>query len=106
MPEEEDKIYEMHANLCKMIAHPTRLKILDLLRDGEKTVTELIDGTGESQPTISHHLSELRKRNIVESTREGQNIFYEVSHEKVLKACDLIHEVLLERMNRLQELQK
>jgi len=58
----DDRIHEMHAELCRMLSHPTRLKILEQLNDEQKTVGEIVDTLYISQPTISQHLSKLKKK--------------------------------------------
>ncbi|MEF8835117.1 MAG: metalloregulator ArsR/SmtB family transcription factor, partial [Candidatus Thermoplasmatota archaeon] len=64
---EEDQIYSIHADACKMFSHEVRLKIIDLLRDGEKSVTELAENTDLTQPNVSQHLAKMRDRNFVKT---------------------------------------
>lgn len=107
MSNEEDKkrrIYELHANLCKMLANPTRLEIFENLREGERTVSELVSEIGVRQANLSQHLAELRKRKLVKSRREGANVYYRISHPKIIRACDLIREVVFEQLSEDREL--
>ena len=53
----KDNFYNLHAEICKTISNPNRQAILDSLRDGEMTVTELVKRTGISQANLSQHLS-------------------------------------------------
>ncbi len=98
------KIYEMHAEICKTLTSPRRLEIINLLRMGEKTVTELAQSMGVSQANLSQHLAVLRQRKIVTARREGQNIYYSISNPKILKACDTMREVLLEQLAKEEKL--
>lgn len=94
------KLYKLHAEMCKVFSNPTRLEILNLLRDKEMSVTELIEKTKLSQANISQHLSIMRYKGIVTSTRKGKNIYYKLTNPKIIKAFDIIKEVLTEKLRR------
>ncbi len=104
--QDEQQFYKLHAELCKTLANPTRLQILNLLRDGEKSVTEIIEQTGIRQATISQHLALLRQRAVVAVRKEGLNSFYRVANPKMITACDLIREVLFDRIAEMDQLAK
>ena len=88
----------IHAEMCKVFSNPTRLEILNLLRDKEMSVTELIKKTKLSQANISQHLSIIKSKGIVASSRKGKNICYRLTNPKIIKAFDIIREVLSERL--------
>ncbi len=90
-------LYSAHAELCKVFSNPTRLEILNLLRDKERSVTELIEKAGLSQANISQHLSIMKSKGIVEARRKGKHIYYRLTNKKIVKASDLIMEVLKEK---------
>ena len=92
------ELYKIHAELCKVFSNPTRLEILNLLRDKELSVTELIEKTKLSQANISQHLSIMKSKGIVISDRKGKNIYYRLTNPKIIKAFDIIREVLSERL--------
>ncbi|MFQ6129516.1 MAG: ArsR/SmtB family transcription factor [Candidatus Hadarchaeaceae archaeon] len=94
---ENRRIYQLHAELCKMLSNPTRLEILNLLRDEEKTVSELVAATGLRQANLSQHLATMRQRGIVLARKEGANVYYEIANPKIIRACELIREVLFEQ---------
>lgn len=100
----KDEIYRLHADLCQMLSNPTRLKILEKLKDEEKTVSELVDEIGVRQANLSQHLAELRKRDLVENRREGSNVYYKVAYPKVVEACNLVREVVFEQLSQTKEL--
>ncbi len=100
----EDRIHEMHAELCRMLSHPTRLKILEQLNGGQKNVGELVETLDISQPTISQHLSELKKSGLVTAERDGPHMRYELVYPRILDACEIIREVLFEQVSKNQEL--
>ncbi len=84
----------MHAEMCKTISNPRRQAILDTIRGGELTVSELIEKTGISQANLSQHLAILRSKGVVKTRRDGNNIYYSISNIKIIEAYDLISEVL------------
>jgi ArsR family transcriptional regulator len=88
--------YDLHADVCKTISNPNRQAILDTLRDREMSVTDLVNKTGISQANLSQHLAILRTKGVVNARREGNNIYYSISNLKIIKAYDLISEVLQE----------
>ena len=94
------ELYEIHAEACKVFSNPTRLEILNLLREKELSVTELIVKTKLSQANISQHLSIMKSKGIVASNRKGKNIYYKLTNPKIIKAFDIIREVLTERLKK------
>ena len=92
------ELYKIHAELCKVFSNPTRLEILNLLRDKEMSVTELIEKTKLSQANISQHLSIMKSKGIVISDRKGKNVYYRLTNPKIIKAFDIIREILTERL--------
>ena len=94
------KLYELHAEVCKVFSNSTRLEILNLLRDKEMSVTGLMKKTNLSQANISQHLSIMKAKGIVTSNRKGKNIYYRLENQRIIKAFDIIKEVLSERLKR------
>ena len=102
----EQKIYRIHAELCKTLANPIRLEILNLLRGGERSVNELTVLTGRAQATVSQHLAVLRQRGVVLARKEGINVYYEIANPKMIQACDMIRGVLFEQIAEMEKLAK
>ena len=100
----EEKIFQMHAEVCKSMANPTRLKIMNLLREGEKSVEELRKRLKLPKANLSQHLGILRQRRIVSTRRAGLNIYYKVANPKMIKACDILREVLFEQLQEGEQL--
>ena len=92
------ELYNIHADMCKVFSNSIRLEILNLLRDKEMSVTEVIKKTKLSQANISQHLSIMKSKGIVVSDRKGKNIYYKLTNPKIIKAFDIIKEVLTERL--------
>jgi DNA-binding transcriptional ArsR family regulator len=97
-------IYELHAGICHTLANPKRLEIIDKLRGRELSVTELTEALEISQANLSQHLSLMRQRGIVTTRREGLNIYYSLSNPKIIQACDLMRQVLVEYLEAGAEL--
>ncbi len=102
----DKKIYEMHAEICKVFTSPKRLEIINHLREGEKTVNELTEQAGVLQANISQHLTVLRQNNVVTTRRDGANVYYKIANPKILQACDLMREVLLEKLSENEKFAK
>src|SRR3972149_5996058 len=100
----DKRIFLLHAEICKTLSNPIRLEILNLLRNGKKSVNELVLLTGVRQATVSQHLAVLRQRGVVSTKREGINIYYEVTNPKITKACDLMREVMFANIANMREL--
>lgn len=90
------QLQELHARVCKAIADPKRLLIINELRDRELSVGDLCDALGLSQSNASQHLAVLRERGIVSARRAGSNVFYSLRSQKIVQAVDLLREFLAE----------
>lgn len=102
--QDNKRIFELHASICRTLAHPKRLEILNLLRLGELSVSEIAEQMGVSLANVSQHLAMLRDKRVVLTRREGVNIYYQISNPKIVQACDLMREVLSEELARSGEL--
>lgn len=102
----EHKLYELHAQMCKVFTSPKRLEILNLLRDKELSVGQLSMLANIRQANLSQHLSILREKGIVRTKRKGTTIYYSLSNPKIIKAFDIIREILFERFSENEKLVK
>lgn len=96
--EAERLIYEMHAQVCSVLSNAKRLEIINQLREGEKTAGDLTRETGIPKTNVSQQLTILRDKGILTARREGQRIYYRLAFPKMLKAYDLLRQVLIERL--------
>lgn len=94
----DPRVFEMHAEVCKTLAHPLRVELMKVLADGERRVGELAVAVETRQPLVSQHLAVLRNLGLVRTRREGNEIYYRVAYPKMVQACDLLREVLLEQL--------
>jgi ArsR family transcriptional regulator len=88
-------VYDLHERMCKAIADPKRLIILESLRHGARSVGELAEVLGTSQPNTSQHLAILRERSIVTAERRGTVIYYSLTSPKVLEALDILRDFMV-----------
>ena len=85
----------------KALAHPARVKIIDLLREGERCVCELAPLVGVSDSNLSQHLGLLRKSGLVATRREGHSIYYRIGSPAVLELSEKVREVVLGRLSSM-----
>ena len=97
-------IFEMQAEVCKTIANPKRLEIIHCLKEGEKTVSELVEILGVPKANVSQHLAVMRTKGVLVNRRDGVNIYYSISNPKVVQACTLMKDVLTEQMRERSKL--
>ncbi len=94
------------AEILKALGQPTRLKIIEFLRDGERCVCEIFPAIGEEQSNTSRHLSMLQSCGILARRKEGLKIYYAIKHPEILELVDLARQVMvLEITGRHQLLQ-
>ncbi len=94
MNEVELELTQLHASICKGLADPKRLLIINALRENERSVMDLCDELDLPQANVSQHLAVLREKGLVNSRKEAQKVFYSVSSPKIVAAMDLLREVM------------
>jgi ArsR family transcriptional regulator len=72
---------------CKALADDTRQRILQMLLEGERCVSDIVDAFEMSQPTISHHLNVLKQFDLVTSRKVGKQVFYAINRDNVVECC-------------------
>jgi ArsR family transcriptional regulator, virulence genes transcriptional regulator len=92
-----ENIYELHADLCKIFSNAKRLEIINTIKDKEMAASELIERIGLSKANLSQHMSVLKSKGVILTRREGVNIYYRIANPKIIQACHLMTEVLLEQ---------
>ncbi len=88
------KSIEIQAKLFRGFSDPSRLSILDSLRDGAHTVGEIVEATGLTQPNVSNHLGCLRDCGLVITEQQGRFVYYELSDKRVKQLLTLADELL------------
>jgi ArsR family transcriptional regulator len=103
-----DPVREVKANLFRVLGHPARVWLVELLREGERSVGELQDSLGLNSGATSQHLAALRRIGLVTARREGTSVFYSVEDERVFELLEagraIISRQLEEQKALLEEL--
>src|SRR4030043_1372900 len=87
----DDRVIEMKAEVLKALAQPTRLKILECLRNGEKCICEIVPALNGEQSNISRHISLMQKSNLVTTRKDGVKVMVKVSDPKIFQILDSIN---------------
>lgn len=85
-----DKMMALVASRFRTLGEPLRLRILQQLETGEKTVGELVEAVEGNQPNVSKHLSILHEAGLVSRRREGNSVLYGIGDPMVFKLCELV----------------
>ena len=80
------------SRVIRVLGHPLRLRLLELLESGERNVTDLVQAAGVSQAQVSQQLGILRGEGIVGDRRDGPRVFYRITEPKVSRILDCIRE--------------
>ncbi len=86
----EERVLELKAEILKALAQPTRLRILELLRNGEKCICEIVPAINGEQSNISRHISLMQKSNLVTTRKDGVKVMVKVSDPRVFEILDSI----------------
>ncbi|WP_293780862.1 helix-turn-helix transcriptional regulator [uncultured Aeromicrobium sp.] len=104
-------LYEIKANLFKALAHPVRIRVLELLTaepEGEVAVSELLAATDLEASHLSQHLSVLRRHRVVTSRRAGSSVLYRPAHPRIvdllLVAREFLHDTIDATQRQREEL--
>lgn len=99
-------IYNLHANICKALANPIRIEVIDILDEKEMTFGEIQEITGVLKSNLSQHLSLMVANGILLQRKEGLNMYFKISSKKITIACRMMREVLIENMKKHHDLIK
>lgn len=98
------RVRQFKAEFFKALAHPTRIGILELLRQGEQTVSELQVQLAIEVTSVSQQLAVLRTRNIVEGRKEGTSVYYRVRDAQVFDLLDIARAIFNAHLIDLQSM--
>jgi DNA-binding transcriptional ArsR family regulator len=84
---ETDEVFEMAAEVFRVMSAPMRLKIISCLCNGEKNVSQLLEEIDTTQPNMSQHLNTLYQARVIGRRREGVQIFYKIINDRVVTLC-------------------
>jgi DNA-binding transcriptional ArsR family regulator len=93
------EIYRLQAEICRIMAEPVRLELLDHLKNGEHTVNELVEITGLRQANVSQHLAAMRQAGLVLTRRQATAIYYSLAYPEITQACEITRNILLSQLS-------
>lgn len=100
------EVYELQANICQTLANAKRLEIIGILCNAELTVGEIAEKMDIRTANLSQHLSIMKSKGILVSRRDGVHIYYRISNPKVVQACSLMKEVMIELLENQGKLSR
>lgn len=100
------ELLEFRAEILKALAQPTRLKIIEFLRNGERCVCEIFPAIGEEQSNTSRHLNMMLSASVLSRRKDGLKIYYAIKHPEVLDIVDTVSLVVKQEISGRHELLK
>jgi ArsR family transcriptional regulator len=97
-------IYQVKADFFKTLAHPARIRVLELLRDGERSVGELIPEVGLEASHLSQQLGILRRANVLQARKEGSTVRYSVTDPRIFELLEVAKAILTNALVETREL--
>ena len=104
MPQNTRPVHEVKATLFRVMGHPARVRILELLREGERSVGSLQAELGLDSGGTSQHLAALRRIGLVDSRREGTSVFYRVPDRGVFELLEAGQAIVARQLSAQQEI--
>jgi len=87
-------IYKVKAEFFKTLGHPARIRVLEVLREGELSVSDLVPAVGLEASHLSQQLAVLRRANLVETRKEGTSVLYSVANPMIFELLDVARRIL------------
>ena len=100
----DDPIYVLKADFFRILGHPARVRMLELLRDGARTDGDLQAELGLDSSGTSQHLGVLRKQGLLESRREGTSVYYRVRDPRIFQLLKVARQVLSSNLAETRDL--
>jgi DNA-binding transcriptional ArsR family regulator len=90
----DERVLELKAEILKTLAQPTRLRILELLRNGEKCICEIVPALNGEQSNISRHISLMQKSHLVTTRKDGVKVMVKVTDPEIFDILDRVSRIL------------
>ncbi len=100
------ELVDYRADILKALAQPTRLKIIDFLRDGERCVCEIFPAIDEEQSNTSRHLNMMLSAGVLSRRKDGLKIYYAIRHPEILEVIDIVTDIIKLDINGRHKLLK
>jgi ArsR family transcriptional regulator len=95
----QDALRQFKSEIFQGLAHPTRIAIVELLRDGELSAGQLIEKLGVEQANASQHLAVLRAKQIVVSRKAGNQVYYSIRDRALIEVLDILRRYFHDQLN-------
>lgn len=99
-----EPIYRLKAEFFRLLGHPARVRILELLRSGERTVGDLQTALGLDSSGTSQHLTAMRRQGLLESRRAGTSVFYRVKDPRTFQLLEVAKQILSSQLEETRDL--
>ncbi len=99
-------IYRVKADFFKTLGHPARIRVLELLREGERSVAEMMPLVGLEQSHLSQQLAVLRRGGIVRSRKVGATVLYSVTDPRMFHLLETAKEIIATSLSESRDLLK
>jgi DNA-binding transcriptional ArsR family regulator len=97
-------VYQAKAEFFKVLGHPARIRVLEVLREGERSVGELVPVIGIESSHLSQQLGILRRASIVQARKEGSSVFYSVTDDSIFELLDVARRIITSSLAESQGL--
>ena len=97
-------VYQLKAEMFRILGHAVRVRILEILRDGERPVRELQDELALDSSGVSQHLTALRKLGLVEGRRAGTSVYYRITDPRTLQLLEIARQIITSNLEQSQAL--
>jgi len=94
----EDRTIALKAEILKALAQPTRLKILECLRGGERCICEIVPAINGEQSNISRHISLMQKSRLISSRKDGVKVMVKIQDPQIFALLDRVNKILKRQM--------
>ena len=100
----EERVFTLKAEVLKALAQPTRLKILEFLRHGERCICEIIPAINGEQSNVSRHISLMQKSRLVTTRKDGVKVMVKVTDPEIFNILDRVSRMLREQFREQEKL--
>ena len=100
----EDRALQLKADVLKALAQPTRLKILECLRKGERCICEIIPAINGEQSNISRHISMMQKNHLITTRKDGVKVMVKVRDPRIFDILDQVSMILKQQVQEQRKL--
>lgn len=97
-------LFELQAEICKSLAHPLRIEVLDILKEGELCFSDILERTGGLKSNLSQHISIMVSSGILKMRKDSRCNYYRHSSSKIGRACNIMREVMVDNLEKQKKI--